>query len=145
MSNGFDIIETLNQRIKDECSSVDMERRYRDMLDEIYSFDSVGGPFRGMSPARVLEEVDPIAYRVGLTDYESSEIGETVYDIDDDMYEIDACQRVLNDLISELESELDRVQEEVDSMNADDPALSGLVETRDDLERDIETLRDHSF
>ena len=46
-----------------------IEEQYDDMLDDLY------GPVRigtlTYDASRVLKEVDPIAYRVGLSDYES--------------------------------------------------------------------------
>lgn len=45
------------------------EERYRDMLDELDAHDL----FANYSNARLLEEVDPIAYRVGLDDYLGTE------------------------------------------------------------------------
>lgn len=40
---------------------------YDDMLDEVYPDLTVAG--MGMSTSRVLKEVDPIAYRVGFSDW----------------------------------------------------------------------------
>jgi hypothetical protein len=66
--------ERLSERVKAELENIDMDARYVDMLDECYSFNSVGGPFAHMSPARVLKEVDPVAYRCGFNDWEDSEL-----------------------------------------------------------------------
>lgn len=47
----------------------DLDVRYKDMLDEVY------GDFMDSYPAsRVLEDVDPIAYRVGFNDWLDSEL-----------------------------------------------------------------------
>jgi hypothetical protein len=51
----------------------DLDVRYKDMLDEVY------GDFMDSYPAsRVLEAVDPIAYRVGFSEWLDSELGETI-------------------------------------------------------------------
>lgn len=63
---------TFEERVR-ELTPVDVDQEYKDLLDEIYSFDSVGGPFQHMSPARVLEEVDPTAFRCGLGEWLDSE------------------------------------------------------------------------
>lgn len=48
----------VEERIKSELSPVNVESRFADMLDECYSFESVGGPFAHMLPSRVLRECD---------------------------------------------------------------------------------------
>lgn len=55
-------VEAMLAHVTSECTSVDTDRLYDDMLDECYSFESVGGCFACMSPSRVLKECDPIAY-----------------------------------------------------------------------------------
>lgn len=69
-----------------------IEDQYDEMLDEVYGNVQIAGYTYTTSHA--LKNVDPIAYRVGLSDYESSveedEIGEaTDYD-DEDLGMIDA-------------------------------------------------------
>lgn len=48
----------------------EIEEMYRDMLDDVYGVITVAG--MEYETSRVLYEVDPIAYRVGLSDYEAS-------------------------------------------------------------------------
>jgi hypothetical protein len=47
--------------------SWELEERYCDMLDECYPMVEFGE--LRYEPSRVLREVDPIAYRVGMNDY----------------------------------------------------------------------------
>jgi len=47
----------------------EMEQRYDEMLDEVYGVVTIAG--YQYETSRVLKEVDPIAYRVGMADYES--------------------------------------------------------------------------
>lgn len=66
----------------------DLENQYRETLNECYG-DSDGCINVGvmLEVARVLEEVDPIAYRVGFSDYVSSLVDDTITDVqpeDDD-------------------------------------------------------------
>lgn len=52
---------------KEKITEEQAEAMYNDMLDETYE------PFMGQyAPSIVLEEVDPIAYRVGFSDYVDS-------------------------------------------------------------------------
>ena len=47
----------------------EMEQRYISMLDGVYGMVTVAG--YQYETSRLLKEIDPIAYRVGLNDYES--------------------------------------------------------------------------
>ena len=47
-----------------------IEEMFRDMLDEIYDTVTMGE--FAWDPSRILEEMDPIAFRCGVNDYESS-------------------------------------------------------------------------
>lgn len=68
----------------------DLEQRYDDMLDEVH------GEFLNMPASRILKETDPIAYRVGYSDWLDFETGETITDVepsdddDDDSEDEDA-------------------------------------------------------
>ena len=54
-------------RIKAELDPIDTEQRYRDMLDECEPEVKVGGLTFAVS--RVIEELDPVAFRCGVLDY----------------------------------------------------------------------------
>lgn len=47
----------------------ELQKQYDGMLDEYYSFKSVGGPFSDMQPSEVLQKIDPIWYQERLNDY----------------------------------------------------------------------------
>jgi hypothetical protein len=48
----------------------DLEDSFNEMLDECYPVVVIGGMH--FFPSRILKECDPIAYRVALSDYEST-------------------------------------------------------------------------
>ena len=52
------------------CCINDIEELYDDMLDDCYPMVKIGT--LEYLPSRVLKEVDPIAYRCGMNDYESA-------------------------------------------------------------------------
>lgn len=58
----------------------ELHRRYDEMLDETVEPWCIGDMY--YDPSRVLKEVDPIAYRVGFSDWLDSELGETLTDED---------------------------------------------------------------
>ena len=47
------------------------EERYDDYLDEVYNYYEIEGVI--LRPSTILKEADPIAYRVGLADFEDDE------------------------------------------------------------------------
>lgn len=115
--------------VKEDGQPRDMDAAYREALDEIYSFKSVGGPFACMQPSRVLEECDPTAYRCGFSDWldseEVTEIGDEYFDskeLEDIQEQVaDAMDSEITDLegaIEDLESDL----EEIEASTADEPA-----------------------
>jgi hypothetical protein len=59
------------------------EEEYNDMLDECYEEIKIG--YITFSPSRVLKELDPIAYNVGMDDYNSERIAE----IEDEIEELE--------------------------------------------------------
>lgn len=60
----------------EELTDDELESRYDDWLDEISSEVTIGS--LTYSASRVLKEVDPIAYRVGLSEYTDFELGESL-------------------------------------------------------------------
>jgi septal ring factor EnvC (AmiA/AmiB activator) len=82
-----------------ELDNDDHEDQYRDMIEE---FD---GPVRigslEYSAARVLEEIDPTAYRCGLNDY------------------VDSLEKEDDPKYKELEEELETLEDELSDLEAD--------------------------
>lgn len=98
--------ERVAELVREELTAIDVEASFDDMLDECYSFDSVGGPFAWMTPSRVLREMDPTAHRCGVADHADgqgwTEIGGDYYDTN----EVDAIK--------------ERVDEEMDAEGNDE-------------------------
>lgn len=142
-----DITALLISHVTGECSAVDIDQRYDDMLDEIYSFEKVGGPFSHMPASRVLKEVDPIAYRCGMYDIDWSDEG--LVEIDGEYYWSEKAEeskgeflQSLEDSKAEAESELEDAEAEEDP-DADE--VSRLQELIAEYGNDIRTLESHSF
>lgn len=141
------VIARLEAFITDALAPANMEEAYDDMLDDIYSFEKVGGPFETMLPSRVLKEVDPIAYRCGLADYSSEE----TYEVDGNEYlrhEVDRkkeefCEQIRNE-IADLEEEI----EEAESTPDHDPNVGRLPALREQLaslQSDLQVAERHCF
>lgn len=54
----------------------ELEERFDDMLNDCYPAVKIG--YIEFSPADILKSCDPIAYRVGVSDYEDYEKEETL-------------------------------------------------------------------
>lgn len=67
--------------VKEECDVIDIVEAYRDMLDECYEPISIGS--LKYLPSQVLEAVDPVAFRIGCSEYADSMLE------DSDVVEID--------------------------------------------------------
>lgn len=85
---------------------MDVEERFSDMLDECYSFKSVGGPFAHMLPSRVLRECDETAFRCGANDYADSlsKDGEIEY-IAEDWYDAKEVEQIREEVEDEFTTE----------------------------------------
>jgi len=94
------IDKEVQRRVEEDLTPIDTEESYKDMLNECYSFESVGGIFADMEPARVLEEMDPTAYRCGKNDYEDS-LDETCEEINDQYYNREEVQDIRDDIEDE--------------------------------------------
>lgn len=96
-------LERRVENFKDEVDTDNEETKaqYDDMLNELYNFREVGGPFEHMDPARVLEEVDPIAYRCGFVDWLNSEPEENLPGYEELKEELEEAKEALEELEEE--------------------------------------------
>lgn len=125
------IIQTLTDKIKEECEIVDREAAFDAMLDECYSFAAVGGPFMYMQPSAVLREQDPTAYRCGVNDFAD---GEPWVEIGGETYQQAEVEAVIEEFKDGLESELSDMESELeDAQTEDEPDAADISR----LEREI--------
>lgn len=76
-----------------------LERRYDEVLDEIYPNCSIAG--HNYQTSRVLKEVDPTAYRCGMADWSDAECGETLYCLFGEYYDVAEIDGLIIDLEAE--------------------------------------------
>jgi len=105
--------DLLMAAVKEDGQPRDMDAAYREALDEIYSFKSVGGPFACMQPSRVLEECDPTAYRCGFSDW------------------LEQVADALDSEITDLETSIEDLESEVAELEGENPADISEEEIRD--------------
>lgn len=114
--------------IKENCTPIDREARFDQMLDEAYDFSNVGGPFAHMVPSQVLKEMDPTAYRCGVNDYVD---GEDTYEIDGDTYDQKEVDDARDQFVDALNEEAESLQEELTEICADeDQVITAEFEAR---------------
>jgi len=102
--------------VKEDGQPRDMDAAYREALDEIYSFKSVGGPFACMQPSRVLEECDPTAYRCGFSDWLDSE---EVTEIGDEHFDSKELEDIREQVADALDSEITDLESAIEELNGD--------------------------
>jgi hypothetical protein len=86
--------------IKNRCEEVDGEEMFDQMLDECYPEISIG--CSTWTPSHVLSELDPVAYRIGVSEHLSSlaEDGE-LYEYSGDYYRPEDIEEMLDDIEAE--------------------------------------------
>ena len=97
----------LLKQISDNLTPLDTEELYANMLDDCYGEVSIAG--MTFQTSRALKELDPTAFRCGEVDYIDSL---NLVEINGDYYEQDAVEQEKEGLISELESEIQYLEEE---------------------------------
>lgn len=138
-------------RITDNLTPLDTEDMYRSMLEECYGDIEVAG--LTFSAARIVEELDPTAFRCGLVDYVDSL---SLVEINGDYYEQDAVEAERDSLIADLEMEVDELKGDIDQINDDilDETLDSgegefqireVQEKIDALTAEIEEIKEYTF
>ena len=141
------LVQPMLDHIVEECTAIDCEQVFDQMLDEIYDFKAVGGPFAYMLPSRVLREIDPIAYRCGMADYMD---GEETYEVEGETYYIHDVTKAQEEYIDGLESELSELELDLSTLGAAGPDDTGDLtfderaheEEMDKVRADIEWLKE---
>jgi hypothetical protein len=129
------VILALTEHVQSECSVVDMEQRFRDSLDECNPEVSVGS--LSWAPSRVLETMDPVAFRCGVSD---SSDHENVVEIEGEYYDSDKVDEAREEFVADLQTELDEAQTGLDVEDDLDEGETLNEETVADLKVEIARL-----
>jgi len=141
----------LLKQISDNLTPLDTSDMYRTFLEECYGEITLGN--LTFSAARIIEELDPTAFRCGEADYIDSL---SLVEIQGDYYEQDAVEQERDGLIEELESELSDLEEgllenEKDIKNEVISEEAGMSESErlqaeiDALTAEIEEIKEYCF
>lgn len=138
-------------QITDNLTPLDTEDMYRSMLEECYGDIEVAG--LTFSAARIIEELDPTAFRCGESDYIDSL---SLVEINGDYYEQDAVETERDSLVTDLEMEVDELKGDIDLINDDiqdesftledgEALIRGVQEKIDALTSEIEEIKEYTF
>lgn len=134
-------LDSLKARIARDCVAIDREARFDEVMNESYSFASVGGPFAGLRPAEVLKKCDAVAYRTCVNDFASREHWT---EVDGEWYEARAVKGIADTFVSVLEGRISEIGEAVEQMG-DPLERIAAEETLAELRAAIGEVRRHVF
>jgi hypothetical protein len=99
------IKEKAEKRIVAEIDPVDLEQLYRDMLDECEPEVKVAG--LSFCASRIVEELDPVAFRCGVNDYADGLVNDSITEeINGNHYDLREAQ----DIVDEVECEMEETE-----------------------------------
>lgn len=139
-----------------ECSTVDTEKLYDDMLDECSETCNTCKQF---GASRILKEMDPTAYRCGMLDFLDGETRDRdgLIEIGSDYYQMREVSKAQEEFIDErrdelgeLETELGELETESDEDETDksQSLLNSIDKAKDAIARKeslIEACEDYAF
>lgn len=144
MKNDHPIIAALIAHIVAELTTVDVEAAYRTFLDDAHPEVEVAG--LTFSPSRIVEEMDPTAFRCGCADFSDSE---PWTEIAGDYYRDDELDTAKAEFLAEREGELRELEGQLKVGADEDPVDES---SQADIEREIaakqaeiDALEAHSF
>ena len=98
----MNIKEKAEKRIVAELEPVDLEQLYRDMLDECEPEVKVAG--LSFCASRIVEELDPVAFRCGVCDYADSLVNDSITEeINGNHYDYREAESIVEEVEAEEE------------------------------------------
>ena len=95
------IKEKAEKRIVAELEPVDLEQLFRDSLDEEGDIQVGCLTFQR---SRIVEELDPVAFRCGVSDYADSLVNDTITEeIDGNHYNLREAEEIVEEVEAEVE------------------------------------------
>lgn len=100
---GMTLEEKAEKRIAAELEPVNIEQLYRDMLDELQPEVKVAG--LSFCASRIVEELDPIAFRCGVSDYADSLVNDTLTEeINGNYYDLKEAEYIVDEVEAEMDN-----------------------------------------
>lgn len=102
MGNRTQLDELIEEAIVKELKPIDVEERFRSFLDEVWGDVNICGYI--YSTSRILEEVDPVAFRCGCNDWVDSKTGDTfTEEIRGEIYDFSEAEEIRERIEEEQE------------------------------------------
>jgi chaperonin cofactor prefoldin len=141
-------IQNLEAEIQSQLTAIDVSNQYDEMLDECYSFDSVGGIFANMQPSRVLRECDEVAYRCGKSDWLDGMSDQWV-EINGNYYDADKAQNIKDQVVTEAEDRVSALEGEIEELEREEESDTDEIDAKkselSDANAEVQALNNHSF
>lgn len=104
----MNITKQLEETIKSTLDPVDVEQRFRDLLDETYPAVKIG--YGTYMPSEIVEKLSPTDFRCGVADFSGTE--ETLIEVGGEYYDMDEVERLSDELEAkaQIEKELAEVK-----------------------------------
>lgn len=137
-------IAAMLDHVTAECSRVDTEKLYDDMLDECSECCEMCKQY---GASRILKELDPTAYRCGMNDYVDSLTRDGLVEINDSYYQERDVDKAREEFVDGLNDELSELESEAGDLDATDDEVE-LEKLNDQIERKksaIEACEDYAF
>jgi len=120
--------------------AVDVEKSFDESMNEIYSFKDVGGPFASMEPARVLKEMSPTDYHIGVSEHDDYLVDSGYKRFENEIYPEKELMDLLDEYIDECDAEIAELEIELDGVK---DFISELQEQLDDENIELASRDDH--
>ena len=103
------ITERLENAVKKKLIPIDVEERYRDLLNEMYPKVKIG--YSTFLPSEIVEKLAPTDFRCGVVDFSGYDEG--VIEICGDYYDLEEVDRLNNTLDEdEIREQIEKEMEE---------------------------------
>lgn len=137
-----DLITRLTDHVVNNCTAVDVEARFDDLVNDIHR-DCLTGPFAFLSPAAVMKEMMPTDYRCGVADMTGTD--DTLREIRGEYYDEDKVEEARASFVAALRAELDDAERDLLEEENDEVDIKELNRRVAIYEAQIDAAERHAF
>ncbi len=133
----------IDKKLVKEYRVADTEAAFDEMLDECYSFNSVGGPFQYLRASEVMKEMLPTDYRCGHVDWLDSECSDDRYyeASDGNHYDAKSVNDAAGEVVDEINDEIKELEMQLGD-EEDDDKISELEKQIEALNEELSDVED---
>jgi hypothetical protein len=130
--------------VESECTKIDVEKSFAESLDSEGEVNVMGLTFY---PSRIWQEMDPTAFRCGVSDHAES-MSDQWAEINGDYYECDEAESAKEEFLDGLRDELSHLESELEEFEAEGDAAGACetIQTQINAKQaEIDAVEAHSF